>query len=70
MRDLFIYHPGTGTMIALSDEVYLCDMDAIDPITYSQIENGASVSVQKHKGIQIDNYNMTNLFFGKWVGDE
>jgi hypothetical protein len=65
MRDLFIYHPGTGTMIALSDEVYLCDMDAIDPITYSQIENGASVSVQKHKGIQIDNFNMTNIFWGE-----
>ena len=65
MRDLFIYHPGTGTMIALSDEVYLCDMDAIDPITYSQIENGASVPVQKHKGIQIDNFNMTNIFWGE-----
>lgn len=65
MRDLFIYHPGTGTVIALSDEVFLCDIEAIDPITYSQIENGASVSVQKHKGIRIDNYNMTNLFFGE-----
>ena len=65
MRDLFIYHPGTGTVIALSDEVYVCDMDAIDPITYSQIENGASVSVQKHKGIQIDNFNMTNIFWGE-----
>ena len=63
MRDLFIYHPGTGTVIALSDEVFLCDAEAIDPITYSQIENGASVPVQKHKGIQIDNYNMTYLFF-------
>lgn len=65
MRDLFIYHPGTGTVIALSDEVYLCDMDAIDPITYSQIENGASVPVQKHRGIQIDNFNMTNIFWGE-----
>lgn len=65
MRDLFIYHPGTGTIIPLSDEVFLCDTEAIDPITYSQIENGASVSVQKHRGIQIDNYNMTNLFFGE-----
>lgn len=64
MKDLFIYHPGTGTMIALSDEVYLCDTDSIDPITYSQIENGMTVDVRQHKGYRIDNYNMTNLFFG------
>ena len=64
MRDLFIYHPGTGTMISLSDKVYLCDTDIIDPVTYSQIENGASLTEREHKGTRIDNYNMTNLFFG------
>ena len=65
MKDLFIYHPGTGTMIALSDVVYLCDTDSIDPITYSQIENGMTVDERQHKGYRIDNYNMTNLFFGE-----
>jgi len=64
MKDLFIYHPGTGTVIALSDEVYLCDMDAIDAVGYSAIENGQSVSERVHKGLRLDNYNMTNLFFG------
>jgi len=64
MKDLFIYHPGTGTVISLSDKVYLCDMDAIDAITYSCIENGQEVSEAKHKGYRLDNYNMTNLFFG------
>jgi hypothetical protein len=64
MRDLFIYHPGTGTVIPLSDEVYICDTDAIDPITYSQIENGMNVDERHHKGYRIDNYNMTNFFFG------
>ena len=65
MRDLFIYHPGTGTVIALSDEVYLCDSNLIDEDVYDSIVwNGATVDVREHKGIRIDNYNMTNLFFG------
>ena len=65
MRDLFIYHPGTGTVIALADEVYLCDTNMIDEEVYdSMVWNGATVDVREHKGRRIDNYNMTNLFFG------
>ena len=64
MRDLVIYHPGTGTVISLSDPVYLCDVAQIDPVEYESMENGASIDVIFHKGIRIDNYNMTNLFFG------
>ena len=64
MKDLFIYHPGTGTVISLGDEVYLCDTANIDPVIYDHIENGATVGVQSHKGYRLDNYNMTNLFFG------
>ena len=63
MKNLFIYHPGTGTVIALSDEVYLCDMDAIDAVGYSAIENGQSVSERVHKGLRLDNYNMALHFF-------
>jgi len=64
MRDLFIYHPGTGTVINLSDEVYVCDSQYIDPTILEYIENGATVGVKAHKGYRLDNYNMTNLFFG------
>lgn len=64
MKDLFIYHPGTGTMISLSDVVYICNTEDIDPITYSQIENGMTVDERHHKGYRIDNYNMTRFFFG------
>ena len=65
MRDLFIYHPGTGTVIALSDEVYLCDSNLIDEDVYDSIVwNGATVHPMLHKGLRLDNYNMTNLFFG------
>lgn len=64
MKDLFIYHPGTGTVISLSDEVYLCDTDNIGVAILEAMENGATVDVLHHKGYRIDNYNMTNLFFG------
>lgn len=64
-KNLFVYHEGTGTLIALSDKVYLIDADAIDERTLEDLEMGANVSEREHKGWRIDNYNMTNLFFGE-----
>lgn len=64
-KNLFIYHEGTGTLIALSDKVYLIDADAIDGSTLDDLEMGANVTEREHKGWRIDNYNMTNLFFGE-----
>jgi hypothetical protein len=70
MRDLFIYHPGTGTVISLRDEVYLVDAGRVREDILDSMETGGTVDEREHMGIRIDNYNMTNLFFGKWVGDE
>jgi len=66
MRDLFIYHPGSGTLISLVDPVYLVDRNIVDSEIFDFMEMGASwiVSVKEHKGIRLDNFNMTNLFFG------
>ena len=64
-KNLFIYHEGTGTLIALSDKVYLIDADVIDERTLEDLEMGANVTEREHKGWRIDNYNMTNLFFGE-----
>ena len=67
MKDLFIYHAGTGTIIGLSDEVYLINAsDLDDDVAEGLFDYGISnIPVQLHKGIRIDNYNMTNLFFGE-----
>ena len=69
MRNLVIYHAGTGTVIGLSDEVYLIDVNAPwheDPDDLiERLSNGeADIPPREHKGIRIDNYNMGNLFFG------
>lgn len=64
MKDLFIYHPGTGTVISLSDPVYLVDTAVIDEQTLDELEQGVQVAPQHHKGSMLDNHNMTNLFFG------
>ena len=64
-KNLFIYHEGTGTLIALSDKVYLIDADLLDDRTLEDLEMGANVTEREHKGWRIDNYNMTNLFFGE-----
>lgn len=64
MKDLLIYHPGTGTLISLTDEVYLVDAGIVSEETLDSMENGATVGEREHMGYRLDNYNMTNLFFG------
>ena len=64
MKNLFIYHPGTGTVISLSDEVYVCDTADISAAYYGMMLDGASVPISEHKGVPIDNYNMTNFLEG------
>ena len=63
MKDLLIYHPGTGTVISLRDPVYLVDAAAVDEETLDELEMGVQGAPQHHKGYMLDNYNMTNLFF-------
>ena len=66
MRDLFIYHPGSGTLISLADPTFLVDRNIIDSEIFDFMEMGSSwlIGSREHKGIRLDNYNMTNLFFG------
>jgi len=64
MRDLFIYHPGSGTLISLADPTFLVDRNIIDSEIFDLMEMGGSVQEREHKGIRLDNFNMTNLFFG------
>jgi hypothetical protein len=68
MRDLFIYHPGTGTMIALSDPVFLIDSELIESKAPGSLdaysEGYATYDDANMMGYRLDNYNMTNLFFG------
>jgi len=61
MKDLLIYHPGTGTVISLRDPVYLVDVDVLDEETLDELEQGVQVAPQFHKGYMLDNDNMTNF---------
>ena len=59
MRDLLIVHPGTGTVISLRDNVLVVDASWVtDPV--GEVDIGKA----EHYGIRLDNYNMTNLFYG------
>lgn len=63
--DLFIYHPGTGTVLPLSDELYLCDSAKIDADIREDMEYGVmDVSAIHHKGIRIDNQNLGWFLYG------
>lgn len=64
MKNLFIYHEGSGTFISLSDKVYLVDVDAVSEEVLDSLEMGSWVTPEFHKGYRLDNYNMTNLFYG------
>jgi hypothetical protein len=57
-----IYHTGTGTLISLSDEVYLVDTAEVSEEVMDNLEMGGWVTPEFHKGIRIDNYNMSNFF--------
>lgn len=67
-RNLFLYHPGTGTMISLSDPVFMLDTDVLNekaPGAVEAFQEGyATYDDAKLMGTRIDNFNMTNLFFG------
>lgn len=64
MKKLYVYHQGTGTLIALSDEVYLVAEDIAGEELINDMSEGCNVYPMEHKGYRLDNYNMTNLFFG------
>ncbi len=66
MKNLFIYDHKTCTLIPLANaEVYLVDASAAGDDTLDTIAQGIRVLEGKHKGYRLDNYNMTNLFFGE-----
>jgi hypothetical protein len=64
MRDLFIYHPGTGTCVSLADPVYLVDAGQLCERDLAALDEGTldkfAASVI---GTRIDNHNMTNIFY-------
>jgi len=65
MRDLYIYHPGSGTLISLSDSVYLIDASRLSEETLEDLSMGSVGDAGADSlGYRLDNYNMTNLFFG------
>ena len=61
---LYIYHPGTGCLISLTDEVYLVNDKFATEDTMNDLEEGLRIPVNEHKGFRIDNYNMGTLFYG------
>jgi hypothetical protein len=63
MKQLFIYHQGTGTLIPLSDEVYLVNAETVGDEMINDMIHGCNVYPIEHLGYRLDNYNMTNLFF-------
>ena len=65
MRDLFIYHPESGISISLSDEVYMIDASRLSDDEKKDLEYGILSAADAYSvGICLDNFNMTNLFFG------
>lgn len=64
MRDLYIYHPGTGTCISLADPVYLLDTSTMSSRDIAALDQGTldrfAASVI---GTRIDTHNMTNTFY-------
>jgi hypothetical protein len=67
MKQLVIVHEGTQTVISLSDRVFLVDVGALaerhPEWTTDEVEKFVT-DAPEMCGYRLDNYNMTNLFFG------
>jgi len=64
-KTLYIYDSGTGTIIDLTSKVYLVDAEYCTEEALELMSMGISdVPVRDHKGYELDNFNMTNLFYG------
>ena len=64
MKQLFIYHQESSTLISLNDEMYLIAADIVGEEMLNEMLVGCNVYPMEHKGYRLDNYNMNNLFFG------
>jgi uncharacterized membrane protein YukC len=64
MKQLYIVHPETGTVIDLSTPTFLIEgfKDVIIPEPLDAAE--LLLAYAQKIGYRLDNYNMTNLFFG------
>lgn len=66
MKDFFIYHPGTGTMLPVNDEVYIIDPEKISEDELQDAEDGVlSHATAYSVGWKLDNFNLETLFFGE-----
>ena len=62
---MFIYHPGTGTMIPIDDEVYIIDPKQLSDDELQDAQDGTlPSSVAYSVGWKLGNYNMIELFRG------
>ena len=65
MKQLFIVHPETGTVIDLSTPTFLIE-DFKDVIIPEPLDAAEFLLAHAQKiGYRLDNHNMTNLFFGE-----
>ena len=65
MKDFFIYHPGSGTMIPVSDEVYIIDAKKISEQELQDAQDGLLTHATAYSvGWKLDNFNLETLFFG------
>ena len=65
---MFIYHEGTGTVIPLSDDVYLVDEEAIPEETVQHMSEGYTVYPNEHNGYRLsdllDDSGITSVLNG------
>jgi hypothetical protein len=66
-KRLAFYDAKTGTFLPIaSSEVYLVDLAIASEFLLERMaEQESGIPPMDHRGYRIDNFNMTNLFFGR-----
>jgi hypothetical protein len=66
VKNFFIYHPGSGTMLMVNDEVYIIDPEKISEQELQDAQDGVwSHAAAYSVGWKLDNFNLETLFFGE-----
>lgn len=63
-----VVHPGTGTILSLSDEVYIVDSQSIEPLPDPDDEMGI-IEAAVHFGYPLDNRAAHNMHYSEPYDD-
>jgi len=68
MRDIIVFHPGTGTILPLNDEVYLIDYASLSEEEQGMVDYG-NIDLDEIETYRLSNHLVGYQYFGDEIDD-